>query len=64
MADKPTEAQKRASAKYKAANIKQVKIELNKNSYDDMLIDAHLGQKENKQRYIKELILQDIKNGN
>ena len=63
MESKTTEAQKKASAKYKAANIKQVKIELNKNSYDDMLIDAHLAAQDNKQKYIKDLILQDIKNG-
>ena len=54
-----TEAQKRATAKYDAANTVQFKIKLNKATDADII--EHLKAKDNKQGYIKELILQDMK---
>lgn len=54
-----TEAQKRATAKYDAANTIQFKIKLNKATDADII--EHLKSKDNKQGYIKELILQDMK---
>lgn len=59
---KPSDAQKRASAKYDAANTVQFKMKLNKTSDADIL--SHLETVGNKQGYIKELIRDDIKSGN
>lgn len=53
-----SEAQKRATAKYDAANTVQFKIKLNKTTDADII--EHLKAQSNKQGYIKELILQDI----
>lgn len=58
-----TEAQRRAQAKYNAANTVQFKLKLNKNTDADMV--EYLKGIENKQGYIKKLIRQDMeKNGN
>ena len=54
-----TEAQKRASAKYDAANTIQVKLKLNINTDRDLI--EHLGRIANKQGYIKALIRADLK---
>ena len=54
-----TEAQKKAAAKYDAANTERVAIKLNRNTDADIL--AHLNSKQNKQGYIKSLIRQDMK---
>lgn len=54
-----TEAQKKASAKYDAANTKQIKLKLNKRKDADIL--ARLDEVGNKQKYIKGLIRKDIK---
>lgn len=53
-----SEAKKRASEKYDAANTIQIKIKLNKNTDAD-IINA-LNSSENKQGYIKQLIRADI----
>lgn len=55
---KASEAQKRASAKYDAANTVQFKIKLNKISDADII--EQLKAQSNKQGYIKELIRNDI----
>ena len=52
------EAQKRATAKYDAANTVQFKMKLNKNTDSDIL--KKLDSVENKQGYIKGLIRDDI----
>lgn len=54
-----SDAQKKASAKYDAANTMQFKIKLNKTTDADII--EHLKSLDNKQGYIKNLILQDIK---
>lgn len=54
-----SEAQKRATAKYDAANTVQFKIKLNKTT-DAELIEFLKGF-DNRQGYLKELILQDMK---
>lgn len=54
-----SEAQKRATAKYDAANTVQFKIKLNKTT-DAELIEFLKGL-DNRQGYLKELILQDMK---
>lgn len=54
-----TEAQKRAQAKYDAANTKQIKLKLNLKEDADIL--AKLDSVSNKQGYIKDLIRADIK---
>mgnify|MGYP003333770888 CR=1 FL=1 len=46
---------------YHKSNIKQIKINLNK-EYDADIIE-HLSKQSNKQGYIKELIRKDIKKG-
>lgn len=56
-----TKAQRRATAKYQAANTKLFSIRLNLNTDDDII--KRLGQVENKQGYIKGLIRADIKAG-
>lgn len=53
-----TEAQKRAAAKYDAANTKAVKIKLNTRTDSDIL--QKLQEVGNKQGYIKNLIRKDI----
>lgn len=55
---KASEAQIRANAKYDAANTIQFKIKLNKTTDADIV--KHLQGQNNKQGYIKNLILQDI----
>lgn len=54
------ESDKRAIAKYDAANTKQVKLKLNLKTDADIL--ARLDEVSNKQGYIKELIRKDLKN--
>ena len=54
-----SDAQKKASAKYDAANTMQFKIKLNRTTDADII--EHLKRLDNKQGYIKNLILQDIK---
>lgn len=54
-----TEAQKRARIKYDKARTIQIKLKLNLKTDADVI--AKLQQVENKQGYIKQLILQDIK---
>ena len=56
-----TEAQKRATAKYDAANTKMYAVKLNINTDADII--QKLDEVENKQGYIKELIREDIKRG-
>lgn len=53
-----TDAQKRASRKYNAANTKQVIIRLNKRTDADIL--ETLAARENVQGYIKALIRADV----
>lgn len=53
-----TDAQKRASRKYNAANTRQVIIRLNKRTDADIL--ATLAARENVQGYIKALIRADV----
>lgn len=53
-----TEAQKRASRKYDAKNIKQVALRLNKKTDKDII--EHLETVQSKQGYIKGLIRDDI----
>ena len=54
----PSEAQKAADARYKAANTKQIKFVLNKNTEPDLI--AYLESIENVQGYIKALIRADM----
>ena len=58
---KTSDAQKRAVAKYDAANTKSHLLKLNKNTDADII--AHLDQQPNKMGYIKNLIRDDIKKG-
>lgn len=53
-----TDAQKRASAKYDAANTVQIKLKLNRTTDADVL--HRLEMIDNKQGYIKSLIRRDI----
>lgn len=53
-----TEAEKRAKAKYDAANTVQFKMKLNRKTDADIL--ARLDEMDNKQGYIKSLIRADI----
>lgn len=53
-----SEAQKAADARYKAANTKQIKFVLNKNTEPDLI--AHLESIDNVQGYIKSLIRSDM----
>lgn len=53
-----TEAEKRAKAKYDAANTVQIRMKLNKKTDADIL--AKLESCDNKQGYIKALIRADI----
>lgn len=52
-----SEAQKKASAKYNSAMIKQLKLNLNKKTDKDII--SILEAKPNKQGYIKDLIRKD-----
>lgn len=54
-----SEAQKKASAKYEAANVKRVMLKLNFNT--DMDILEKLDEVDNVNGYIKRLIREDIK---
>lgn len=54
----PTEADRRAAAKYQAAHIKQVLVKLNDRTDPDIL--AHLESIPNVQGYLKALIRADI----
>lgn len=54
-----TEAQKRATAKYDAANTRKILLKLNLNTDADIL--QRLDEVGNKQGYIKELIRADMK---
>lgn len=54
-----TEAQKRAVARYDAANTRRIYIKLNKRTDAEIL--QHLDSQDNIQGYIKELIRQDMK---
>ena len=58
MAGKTSEAQKRAVAKYNAANIVQVALRLNRNTDQDII--EVLENMPSKQGYIKDLIRADI----
>ena len=49
----------RANLKYKKKNIKQMKIDLNRNTDSDII--SFLEKRENKQGYIKALIREDMK---
>ena len=53
-----SEAKKMADIKYKAANTKQIKFVLNKNTEPDLI--AHLESIDNVQGYIKSLIRADM----
>lgn len=53
-----TDAQKRATAKYDAANTIQYHLKLNKQTDADII--AHLDMIDNKQGYIKDLIRKDM----
>ena len=55
-----SEAQKAADARYKAANTKQIKFVLNKNTEPDLI--AYLESIDNVQGYIKTLIRADMSN--
>lgn len=54
----PTEADRRAAAKYQAAHIKQVLVKLNDRTDQDIL--THLKGITNVQGYLKSLIRADI----
>lgn len=54
-----SEAQKKASAKYEAANVKRVMLKLNFNT--DMDILEKLDEVDNVNGYIKRLIREDMK---
>jgi len=50
-----------ANARYNEKNVIQVKFGFNKKTDSDII--EHLQKKENKQKYIKELVRSDIKKG-
>ena len=56
-----TEAQRKAVTKYDAANTKQVHLKLNLTTDKDII--EKLGQVDNVQGYIKDLIRKDIRGG-
>ena len=58
--DEKKKAHVKASVKYNAKNVKQIKINLNKRT--DVDIIDHLDQCSNTQGYIKDLIRKDLKN--
>ncbi len=53
-----SKAQVKASMKYNAENVKQVKLNLNKKTDADII--QHLESKDNVQGYIKDLIRKDM----
>ena len=53
-----TDKQKKYTQDWKAKNVKQVKIDLNRNTDEDII--EYLSTLDNKQGYIKDLIRQDI----
>lgn len=55
-----TEAQKRATARYDAANTRRLSLKINKNTDEDII--ARLEAVDNVQGYIKRLIRADIAN--
>ena len=55
---KTSDAQKRAVAKYDAANTKSHLLKLNKNTDADII--AHLDRQHNKLAYLKKLIRDDM----
>ena len=55
---KTSDAQKRAVAKYDAANTKSHLLKLNRNTDADII--AHLDQQPNKLAYLKKLIRDDM----
>lgn len=57
-----TESQRAADARYKAANIKQIKFVLNKKTEADLI--SYLGSVDNVQGYIKALIRADMQSKN
>lgn len=58
MDDKRKAAHAKATVKYNANNVKQIKINLNRKTDADII--EHLDRTENVQGYIKQLIRQDI----
>lgn len=56
---KTSKAQQKANKKYDAENTRQINLKLNLKTDAEIL--ARLDQVENKQGYIKELILKDLK---
>ena len=58
MDEKKRQAHVKASIKYNAKNVKQIKINLNKKTDADII--QHLDQTDNVQGYIKSLIRKDI----
>ena len=56
-----TDAQKRATAKYDAANTRKILLKLNLKTDADIL--QKLDEVESKQGYIKALIREDVKSG-
>ena len=56
------ESKRAADARYKAANTKQIKFVLNRNTETDLI--AHLESIDNVQGYIKSLIRADMKEKN
>ena len=57
-----SEAQKRAVAKYDAANTLQLKIKLNKKTDNDIIVK--LNEVDNKAAYVKSLIRKDFNSDN
>jgi len=53
-----SEAQKRAVRKYDAVNVVQIKLKLNRKTDADII--GHLGNKENRSGYLKDLIRKDM----
>ncbi len=58
MNEKERQSRVKASMKYNAKNVKQIKINLNKKTDADII--QHLDQTDNVQGYIKSLIRKDI----
>ena len=59
-----SEAQKRASNKYNKEHSKYISLKFNMNSRDDAGIYEYLSGIPSRQRYLKELVLQDINKRN
>lgn len=58
MDEKTRQSRVKASVKYNANNVKQVKLNLNKKTDADII--KHLEQRDNVQGYIKDLIKKDM----